>query len=103
MHEDFETAINEKKLVKVRVDTNEKGAIDRICVPFDFGPSKRFHDGNDRYHFLDLDSPDGPHNLSILPGQLLNLEITDRDFEPGDYVTWRNPSWFIKRDWGAFS
>ena len=24
-------------------------------------------------------------------------------FEPGDYVTWENINWYIKRDWGKYS
>ncbi len=101
-YSEFVNAIEKKKMVKIRVNSKEKGQIERICIPFDYGPSKRYGDGKDRYHFYDLDSPDGSHNLSILPDQLEYLEMVDKSFNPGDYVTWE-PNWYIKRDWGAFS
>ena len=102
LYDAFIKAINEKKIVKVKVDSVEKGVIVRNCIPFDFGPSRLFNDGQNRFHFQDLDSPDGAHNLSVLPEQLLQLEITDKLFEPGDYVTW-TPRWHVGRDWGIFS
>lgn len=67
MHEKFVQAINQKKLVLLKFDSNEKGIIIRMCVPYDFGPSRRYKDGLNRYHFYDLDSPSRNHNLSILP------------------------------------
>ena len=95
-------AINEMRIVEVSVNTNEKGIIYRKCIPFDYGPSRKYKDGLDRYHFYDLDSPDGKHNLSILPNQLLDIKLTDVIFEPGNYVNW-NPNWIIKRNWGSYS
>ncbi len=100
-HEIFIKAIHEKKRVRVKVNSEEKGIIVRECIPFDFGPSRRYKDGNNRYHFWDLDSPDGSHNLSILPNQLIEIEILDESFIPKDYITWPAPyDWFVKRDWG---
>ena len=100
-HEKFLKAIKDKKIVKVKFDSHEKGVIERECVPFDYGPWKKKPSG-DRYHFLDLNSPDGEHNLSILPEQLISLEITNHGFDPAEHVKW-TPKWFIARDWGAFS
>lgn len=101
-HNNFIEAINKTKLVSVAVNSQEKGYIKRICVPFDFGPSRRYKDGLDRYHFLDLDSPDGAHNLSVLPEQIISIELIEKSFDPGDYITWQ-PNWHISRDWGEFS
>lgn len=101
-HDLFLEAIRNKKKVKVTVDSKEKGLIVRRCIPFDYGPSRIHKDGKYRYHFFDLDSPQGPHNLSILPEQLRNIEILDENFNPGDYVKW-TPAWFIPRDWGEYS
>jgi len=98
----FINAIHNKSVVLVSVDSKEKGVITRTCIPFDFGPSKRYKDGSDRFHFYDLDSPEGKHNLSILEVQLITLEILIDSFEPGDYVTWV-PNWIVARDWGAHS
>jgi hypothetical protein len=102
LYDEFIEAINSKKLVTVNAYTESKGTITRKCVPFDFGPSRRYKDGLDRYHFWDIDSPDGSHNLSILPDNLLSLVILKVDFNPGDYVTW-TPKWYISRDWGLYS
>ncbi|MCB2311625.1 hypothetical protein LGL55_10530 [Clostridium tagluense] len=98
----FINAINKKFIVKVKVNSNEKGIIERQCVPFDYGLSGRYKDGLERYHFYDLDSPEGKHNLSILPMQLIEITLLDKTFEPGDYVKWE-PKWIVKRDWGAYS
>ena len=102
MDEVFLEAINKKLILEVTFDSYEKGKITRTCIPFDFGPSRRYKDGQDRYHFYDLDSPEGSHNLSILPNQVVNLTLTDQGFDPGDYVTW-TPNWFLDRDWGRYS
>lgn len=103
MYQKFIQAINQKKLVLLKFDSYEKGIISRMCVPFDFGPSRRYRDGEDRYHFYDLDSPSSNHNLSILPSQILDIKILDGSFEPKDYVTWSPIRWFLKRDWGEYS
>jgi len=95
-------AINNKKIVKVKVDTYEKWIIERHCIPFDFWPSRKYKDWLNRYHFWDLDSPEKKHNLSIIPEQLIDIEITDENFNPWDYVKW-TPNWFIKRDWWIYS
>lgn len=101
-YENFIDAIICTQLVQVSINSKEKGFIKRICVPFDFGPSRKFKDGIERYHFLDLDSPDGPHNLSILPDQLIDLEVLDNKFDPADYIHW-TPNWYVARDWGKYS
>lgn len=95
-------AIHSKKKVKVKFDSYEKGIIERICIPFDFGPSKRYKDGKNRLHFYDLNSPEGKHNLSILPEQIIEINILEETFSPRDYVTW-TPNWIVQRDWGIYS
>jgi len=98
----FIEAINGTCLVEIKVHTEEKGIIDRKCVPFDYGQSRRYKDGRDRFHFYDLNSPEGSHNLSILPENLLSLTKLEEGFNPADYVTW-TPNWIISRDWGERS
>lgn len=102
MNEIFIQAINEMKIVDLTFKSYEKGIIKRRCIPFDFGPSRKYKDGLDRYHFYDLDSPDANHNLSILPNQVINISLTETIFNPGDFITWKT-NWFVKRDWGQFS
>jgi hypothetical protein len=101
-HDTFIDAIHRMQFVNVEVNSYEKGIISRKCVPFDYGPSRKFKDGKNRYHFYDLNSPDGAHNLSILPSQLLDIEMCGESFNPENYVKW-TPNWFIKRNWGKFS
>jgi hypothetical protein len=98
----FLQAINEKKKVKIKANTDERGLIERICIPFDFGPGRIDNFKTNRYHFYDLNSPDGSHILSILPEKLVDIYMLDEEFEPGDYVKW-TPKWFVKRDWGNYS
>jgi hypothetical protein len=95
-------AINEKKLVTLKFDSSEKGIIERKCVPYDIGPSRKYKDQRERLHFYDLESPDGNHNLSILEEKIISLEITDESFDPGTYVKWQ-ANWFVSRDWGPYS
>lgn len=103
MLEKFLQAINEKKYVSVTFRAKEDGMMKtRKCVPFDYGESRKYRDGKNRFHFYDLDSPEGKHNLSILPTQVNEIQLLDEYFEPGDYVTW-SPNWIIERDWGMYS
>lgn len=101
-HEIFLQSIAGKNIIELCFDSYEKGKITRKCIPFDFGPSRKYKDGNDRYHFYDLDSPDGNHNLSILPNQILDIILSEEVFEPGDYVKW-TPNWHVSREWGIHS
>lgn len=98
----FIESIHKRVIVKITFNAKDKGIITRRCIPFDFGPSRRYKDGLDRYHFYDLDSPEGNHNLSILPEQLITIVLVNEGFRPDDYVKW-TPKWFIKRDWGNVS
>jgi len=103
MFEEFVTAIRNKHLVEIHFRTKAGDERVRVCVPLDFGPSRRNIQPNpSRYHFWDLDSPDGPHILSIVSEQLLGIKLLDRSFEPSDYVTWK-PDWHIERDSGEES
>ena len=100
-HENFLQAIHERKLVEVKFNSQEKGVIQRLCVPFDFGPSRRNLASNpNRYHIYDLNSPDGKHILSI--HQIITIDITGQIFDPALYINW-TPNWFIVRDWGICS
>ncbi len=103
MRDIFINAIHNKLVLEVVVNSKAKGVIKRTCIPFDYGPSRRSKDQSDRFHFYDLDSPDGKHILSILPEQLISIKTLDKVFNPADYVTWAPIQWFISRDWGEYS
>jgi len=98
----FITAINTKRVVSIEYDSYEKGIISRLCIPFDYGMSRRYKDGKERYHLYSLDGPNGSHNISILPEQLLSIRVTNEHFEPSDYITW-DTNWIVERDWGEYS
>lgn len=98
----FEKSINNKLIVKVVYITKNNRILTRRCIPFDYGPSRSFKDKSQRYHFLDIDSPNGKHIVSILPSQVLKIEITDINFDPSKYIHWK-PKWFLKRNWGVYS
>lgn len=99
---EFINAINNKRVLEVKFNSKEKGVIVRKCIPFDFATSKRYKDNIERYHFYDLDSPSGKHNLSILPEQIIEIKVLDETFNPSDYITWKT-NWSISRDWGIYS
>ena len=102
MNETFLNAINQMMILRITFNSYEKGTITRTCIPFDFGPSRKYKDGLDRYHFYDLDSPEGSHTLSILPEQVISITLTKDNFEPGEYINWKT-NWITKRDWGKYS
>tara|TARA_R110001606_G_C15152800_1_gene625990 strand:+ start:408 stop:716 length:309 start_codon:yes stop_codon:yes gene_type:complete len=102
MNKLFIKSINDKLIVMLTFNSVEKGVLTRRCIPFDLGPSRRFRDKSQRYHFLVLDGPEGRHNLSILPMQIVKIELTNIHFEPSKYIKWK-PKWFIKRNWGVYS
>jgi hypothetical protein len=98
----FIRAINDKLIVELTFNSIEKGIITRKCISFDYGPSRRFKDKSNRYHFLVLDGPEGRHNLSILPIQIIKIKLTNIHFDPAKYIKWK-PKWFLKRNWGVYS
>ena len=99
----FEEAIHDKKLVKVTFfASNDSVPRIRKCVPFDYSTSKKDKDRILKFQIYDLSSPDGPHNLSLDPDRIVNIEKLNETFEPANYVNWE-PDWSIKRDWGIYS
>ncbi len=103
MKDTFINAIHDRRYLEVVFNSKEKGVITRTCIPFDYGPSRRIKEQSNRFHFYDLNSPDGKHTLSILPEQLMSIKALDQVFDPADYVTWAPIQWFIPRDWGIYS
>ncbi|MFZ3053338.1 MAG: hypothetical protein WA099_08005 [Sulfuricurvum sp.] len=100
----FLRGIHEKRYLFVDFVAKEDGQLrKRKCVPFDYGESRKYRDGKDRFHFYDLDSPDGKHNLSLLPEQIQKLDVLNDVFNPADYVTWTPINWIVKRNWGDCS
>ena len=104
--EDFLNAIQFKKKIVLNFHSKEdSGILSRTCAPMDYGPSRRSKDQQDRFHSWDYTSDKGSHTLTLLPNQIVSIEILDAQFDPKEFVTWdlHKSPWFIKRDWGAYS
>lgn len=104
MFEDqFIQAIHNKTKIRLTFFSKEdRHNLTRLCAPMDFGPSRRAHNQDDRFHMWDYESDKNNHSLSLLPNQIVDMEFTDETFEPSDFVTWE-PNWIVARDWGTFS
>lgn len=103
MKEEFIAAIQSRHKIKLTFQSKEDGRpLTRTCAPMDYGPSRRAHDKSDRYHSWDYDSDTERHTLSLLPNQVIAIEVLGETFDPAEFVTWQT-DWFIKRDWGAYS
>lgn len=106
MEAEFIKAIHSKNKVRLTFFSKEDGAtLVRTCAPMDFGPSRRAHDKSDRFHLWDYDSDTKSHSLSLLPGQVVSIEVLPATFEPSEFVTWSTATspWFVPRNWGAHS
>lgn len=106
MEEQFIEAIHSKNKIRLTFFSKEDGRnLVRTCAPMDFGPSRRAKNQNDRYHFWDYDSDTERHTLSLLPEQVVSIEVLPETFEPSEFITWSTSTspWFISRDWGIYS
>lgn len=103
MKEDFVGAIHTKNKVRVTFYSKEDGvALSRVCAPMDFGPSRRAHSQDDRFHSWDYESDQKNHVLSLPQEQVRSIEVLPDTFDPSEFVTWR-PNWIIQREWGSYS
>lgn len=99
-------AIRGKRKVRLMFHSKEDASsLVRMCAPMDVGPSRRAKDKSVRYHFWDFDSDTASHTLSLLPTQVLSIEVTAEPFDPAGFVSWdtKKSPWFIERDWGPYS
>jgi hypothetical protein len=71
----------------------------------DYGPSRRAANKDDRYHLWDYDSDTKSHTLSLLPDQVVSMQVLRENFDPAGFVTWSTASspWFVARNWGPYS
>jgi hypothetical protein len=106
MKDGFIAAIHAKKKVRLKFFSKEDGTtLVRTCAPMDFGPSRRAKNNDDRFHFWDYDSDTRTHTLSLLPNQIVSIEVLPDVFEPSEFITWSTATspWFVARDWGTNS
>ena len=100
-HEQFIEAIKEKKKGCLRFYSKaDRGMIDLVCAPMDYGPGAGISDGINRYSLWGYTSNDGSHTLSLLPEQVLDLRLPGERFDSAQ-VEVTPPAWSIPRDWGA--
>ncbi len=103
MIDKFIGAIHSKNKIQLTFHSKKDGCtLTRTCAPMDYGSSSRAHDKSDRFHTWDYDSDKERHTLSLLPNQVISIEILPQTFDPAEFVTWK-PSWIVKRDWGVYS
>lgn len=108
MKDQFIKAIHSKNKIELHFfSTEDNQVIIRKCAPMDFGPSKRFKDGVDRYHAWDY-NPDGgkkPHPIPLRPEQIKKFIVLSEQFDPSEFITWNTSAspWHVPRDWGQFS
>lgn len=99
----FISAIHNKSKIEVVFFSKEDGDhLKRICAPMDFGPSRRTVNKDNRYHLWDYESDTKNHVLSLLPSQIVSMNLLELKFHPSEFVTW-DCKWFVKRDWGKYS
>ncbi|MBB5407241.1 hypothetical protein HDG34_001164 [Paraburkholderia sp. HC6.4b] len=103
MRDEFIAAIHSKNRILLTFYSKEDGSqLVRTCAPMDYGPGSRTKNRDDRFHSWDYDSDTSQHVLSLLPNQVLRIEILNVTFDPGEFVTWP-PNWIVARNWGAYS
>lgn len=106
MKDTFIEAIHVTRKLRLTFYSKEDGQqLVRTCAPMDYAPSRRTKDKSDRYHFWDYDSDTQRHTLSLLPQQVISLEMLPDLFNPAEFITWSTASspWLITRNWGTFS
>jgi hypothetical protein len=103
MKDEFIDAIHSKNKIRITFHSNEdRQSLTRTCAPMDYGPGTRANNKNDRFHLWDYDSDTARHTLSLLPEQVISIEILTETFYPAEFVTWQ-PNSIVQRDWGAYS
>jgi hypothetical protein len=101
-HNEFISAINSKNKVKVIFFSKEDNQnIERTCAPMDYGPSRRSHDQQNKYHFWDYDSDQTSHTLPLVADNISSVAILDEKFDPKSDFKFSIDStqWFIPRNW----
>ncbi len=99
----FKNAILNKKKIRLTFYSKQDNLpLTRLCAPMDYAPSTRALDKTPRFHFWDFESDTKNHTLSLLSNQIIEMEFTDLDFNPSDFVNWKT-NWTIARDWGIYS
>jgi len=85
-HAQFIAASQEQKKVWLRFySTADRGVLDRVCAPMNYGPSTESKDGLNRYWLWDYESKTGAHALGLLPQQIVELKVLGAEFDPAQF------------------
>src|SRR5436190_5318643 len=98
-HQQFIEAIHARLKVNVRFySLADSQVVDRVCALMDYGPADKV-DGPNRYLLWDYASTTGSHTLSMLPQQILGLQVLGQVFDPAQLDV--PAQWSVPRDWNA--
>lgn len=99
----FKDAVLNRKMIRLTFYSKQDNSrLTRLCAPMDYAPSSRASDKTPRFHFWDFESDTKNHTLSLLQDQIIEMEFTNIEFNPSEFVTWKT-NWTIVRDWGVYS
>lgn len=104
----FIAAIHTKRKIRITFNAEEGGGlITKVCAPMDYGPSRKFRDGIDRFHVWDFfpDAGKKPHPIPIEPLQVRSIITLDETFNPAKFISWNTAQchWHVPRDWEQYS
>jgi len=92
-HDQFITAMNEKKKVCVRFYSKpDSGVLDRVCAPMDYGPGREGKDGLNRYWLWDYLGKEGSRTLGLVPQQIVDLQVLGEGFDPAQLTLGPEPA-----------
>jgi hypothetical protein len=100
-HQRFIEAIHKKKKVCLRFYSKaDRGVLERVCAPMDYGQGEEIQDELNRYWLWDYGSDRGSHILSLEAQQILDLRVLGEVFDPA-HLEVKPQQWSIPRDWGS--
>ena len=86
-HDIFIQAIRQKKKVKMRLPSRERGyKADKLYGPILYSPSVAGVDSG-CYYVWDFESGSENHFLGLLPSQIVNMQLTEEPFDPVEFFT----------------
>jgi hypothetical protein len=100
-HTRFLEAIQDRKKVCVQFYSNaDKGILNLVCAPMDYGPGENADDNLNRYWLWDYSTTPGPKKLGLVAGQIVDLAVLGELFDPAGLGE-RPKNWSIPRDWNS--
>ncbi|BCM88986.1 hypothetical protein IAD21_00828 [Abditibacteriota bacterium] len=109
-HLAFVDAIHARKCIRLTFckekdeDGQDREVEVKTCIPLDYGPMLYGNATPSRYQFAVKDIGVWGHRIerfSLFPGQIINMEKLDVDFEPAIFGPDQS-HWCIYRHWGLY-